>query len=157
MRVYNGERLEIAYHQISVFWAGIESPFSDWDQRHVDQGFTWRKDAVGIMTISDSGLINTGINKNNKIYDDAKRVLILPFSVQGGKGVEVSTIISGYDVAIADGIYNLLIQLGVDEDGVDWCWFSFLDPDITGGTPRYIKVDDQIKNKTDFIMEARPA
>jgi hypothetical protein len=154
MEKQSKKELEVAYRQISVFIKGTENPFSNWTKEHIDQGFTWRSDAIGFMTINQSGKIKIDVDSMNKINESALRAYILPFNIHGSKGIEIATIIDGYGIIIPDGEYSLLFQIGTENKEKDWCSFSFIKSSELDSTPRIIRADPEITKRDSFILKA---
>ncbi len=154
---FNGKELEIAYQQISIFNYGVEKPFSNWTADHIAQGFTLRTEAIGIMTLNQAGRIKTNIDKNESILDEAKRIYIFPFQVNGGRGIEIATIVEGFPIEIEDGKYSLLIQLGEISTEMEWCCFSFCNYNQNSMQPKIIRADMNITKRSNFLLKANPA
>ena len=47
-----------SYSQVSVFMAKLDSPFNDWEQEHVEQGFAWREGSVSFATLEEAGTLH---------------------------------------------------------------------------------------------------
>lgn len=43
--------LDISYSQLAVFQKGMENPFNDWEDTHVNQGFAWRPGSVSFGSL----------------------------------------------------------------------------------------------------------
>jgi hypothetical protein len=41
-------KLSILYSQLAIFSADLAQPYNDWNERHVAQGFSWRRSRRGI-------------------------------------------------------------------------------------------------------------
>ena len=52
--------LDISYSQLVVFQKGMENPFNDWENTHVDQGFAWRPGSVSFwFTTCRRGILDS--------------------------------------------------------------------------------------------------
>ena len=47
-----------SYSRVAVFRAGLEKPFNDWEQDHLDQGFAWREGSVSFATLEEGGTLH---------------------------------------------------------------------------------------------------
>lgn len=145
--------LNVSYRQFSIFNADIENPFSNWTDKHVEQGFTYRDNIIGIMTINENCNLDIKLNKDSIIYDNSIRGYIFPFSVNSNEVIEVASISDSFQVSIAKGQYSLIIQLQEN----DKCIISFVDNSIINDNIRIVKADESIKRTNDLILQAEEA
>ena len=146
--------LEVLYSQIAVFHAGLESPFNDWTQMHVDQGFSWRPESVSFRTLNESGKARIYVMKPNHwaLRSDSVRAIQVPFTVPESNLVEIASIIESKIVEIASGSYELLFETGLEEIGRMWCQFSFVRN--KNPTARILKADEQLKVPEHLLLGA---
>ncbi len=149
--------LVISYRQFSIFNNGLENPFSNWAKEHIAQGFTFRNDAIGIMTINQNGILHVSCNNNETIHEESKRIYKFPFNIRGGHGVEISSITDGSIYMIPDGEYCVLIQLLNISDDEEKCTISFITSVKKIISPEVLKADDEITKRKNFLLEAETA
>jgi len=149
--------LEVFYSQIAVFHAGLDSPFNDWTQMQVDQGFSWRPESVSFRTLNESGKARIYITRPNHfaLRSDSIRAIQVPFAVPESNLVEIASIIESKIVEVASGSYELLFETGLEEIGRMWCQFSFVRNE--NPTPRILKADEQLKVPEDLLLAAELA
>ena len=106
--------LEVSYSQISLFCSGVENPFNDWEERHVSQGFSWRRGSVSFRTLKEGGTHDIEIivvDKIGSISPDAVRVIEVPFDVQGDGSVEIASIGDGKSLILPVGEFLLRCEM----------------------------------------------
>ena len=148
--------LDISYKQFAICNYNEEKPFSDWTEKHVEQGFTLRPQAIGIMTFEADCRLDVRIDMTNNFLENYSRIFVFPFEVKGNKGVEVASIGSSIDYNIPDGEYSLIIQLLEKVDSTS-CILSFVNKSELDNTPRVVKADNVIIRKVDLILDAKEA
>ncbi|MEO7590107.1 MAG: competence protein ComJ, partial [Byssovorax sp.] len=89
--------LFVSYSQVSVFTAGLGSPFNDWEQEHVDQGFAWREGSVSFATLEETGTLHCEavVADPWRPHPEAERAIRVPFNVAGDGSVEIASISDG--------------------------------------------------------------
>src|SRR3989338_926202 len=149
-------QLPFSHSQIAIFQTGLENPFNDWKDSHVEQGFAWRVGSVSFATLREGGTIDVeaAAKKTWSIDSAADRIIRVPFVVSE-PGVEVASIISGQALDIAPGSYSLYFETGEKKDTATWCRCTFV-PD-ENPTPEIIKADKGLKPRAMFDMHADPA
>lgn len=150
-------RVPVFYSQLAVFAYGMSSPFNDWEEQHVRQGFTWREGSVSFAVpgfVSEVDLEVT-LGRNTAPSRSMRRAIVVPFHVAGGCGVEVGSIAQTFEVEIPDGEYGLLFELAY-EHGSDLAGarFSFAEK---CDAPRIIENDSTLSAVGGFLMRASPA
>ena len=148
-----------SYSQVSVFTAGLENPFNDWEQEHVEQGFSWREGSVSFATLEESGTLHC-----EAVVADAwcpragaARAIQVPFSVALGDGVEIASISDG--VVFKLGLLGsclLVFETWVDEHADMHVLLSFV-PHQGAVTPAILKADSALRPPAKLRMMARPA
>lgn len=76
--------LDVSYAQIAVCGSSLESPFNEWTDKHVAQGFAWRPGRVSFRTLEESGRQMVTIvvaEPVGPVRPDAVRVIDVPFEV----------------------------------------------------------------------------
>ena len=89
--------LFVSYSQVAVFTAGLDHPFNDWEQEHVDQGFAWREGSVSFATLEEASALHCEavVADGWRPHPEAERAIRVPFSVAGGDSVEIASISDG--------------------------------------------------------------
>ena len=151
--------LEISYNQVAVFDAQMDSPFNDWTDEHVAQGFAWRPGSVSFGTLKNSGPLMVGVF-HTKTFDEtssnANRVIIVPFSVPEHGGIDVASIASSFSLKLRPGEYELTFEHGRNADQQDWANFYFRA--VTAPVAaKVIRADAELSPPADLIMTAEPA
>jgi hypothetical protein len=149
-------QLPFSHSQIAVFQGDLENPFNDWEDTHVDQGFSWREGSVSFSTLTDGGTIDVEVvvKKAWSIDRAADRIIRVPFLVSE-TGVEVASIISGQTLDIAPGTYSLYFETGMKENAMAWCRCTFV-PDKSPA-PEILKADKILRPRAELDMHANPA
>ncbi|WP_312239072.1 competence protein ComJ [Stenotrophomonas sp.] len=104
--------LYVSYSQLCVFSKGMETPFNDWSDRNISQGFSWRSSSVSFMTILDEGKCEVKMFVDEPITDlgvDVVRAFRVPFSTSNG-GVEIASISDGVPIELSPGSYALQVE-----------------------------------------------
>ena len=86
----------VSYSQFSVFAAGLERPFNDWEQEHVDQGFAWREESVAFATLEEAGTLHCeALTADSWLsHPQTVRAIRVPFRVDG-ESIEIASISDG--------------------------------------------------------------
>ena len=120
--------LSVSYNQVAVFASNLETPFNDWQDQHVAQGFSWRENSVSFRTLNEFGScsIEIGLSECHPRSDDVIRAIRVPFSVPADGKIEIGSIGDSVPLSIAPGAYALLFQiLEVRPDGTEVIRLSF--------------------------------
>ncbi|WP_047154055.1 competence protein ComJ [Aneurinibacillus tyrosinisolvens] len=156
------QELTISYSQIAIFNKGMDTPFSDWKDEHVKQGFAWREGTVSFGTLADDTCeIEVSLNDEVNASEQAVRSIVVPFQV-GEKGVTVSSILSKqYDFDIPHGIYELLFEAVPLEppsaNGMFKVRYVFRFTPSAAPKQRVIKHDAELSPPEELVMKAEPA
>ncbi|MBA2174875.1 competence protein [Halobacillus locisalis] len=147
---------DILYSQIAVFQYGLENPFNDWNDTHVNQGFAWRKGSVSFGTMSDDEecKITVRVSDVKEVDTDAIRAITVPFYISN-KGIEVGSIIETKAIDIEQGMYELLFTVQRLGNGLDHYTFSFMKND--NPLAKIIKADEELNPPSVLVMNAEPA
>jgi hypothetical protein len=147
-----------SYSQISVFAAGLGTPFNDWEQVHVDQGFAWRADSVSFATLEEAGTVHCeALIRDMWIpFPEAERAIRVPFMV-GGNSIEIASISDATVIEVsAVGACALVFETWVDGRFEMQARFTFVPHEGTVA-PAVLKADKALKPPTELRMVARPA
>jgi Competence protein J (ComJ) len=109
--------LFVSYSQVSVFTAGLDKPFNDWEPEHVDQGFAWREGSVSFATLEEAGALHGEVVVADtwRPHPEAKRAIQVPFRVTGDDSIEIASISDGVVFKLgALGSYQLVFETWVD-------------------------------------------
>lgn len=116
--------ITVLYSQVIVCNALMESPYNDWSNEHVAQGFSWRPGSVSFEPAEDGGkcYIELIVNEELAIDENAERVIIVPFTVLPPGIVELSGIAEYRRLDIPPDTYSLRYETG-HRNGDMWCRF----------------------------------
>jgi hypothetical protein len=150
--------LDVSYNQVSVFDAKLDSPFNDWADEHVAQGFAWRPGSVSFGTLENAGTLAVDVFRSKEFEESstASRIIVVPFSVPDHGLIEVASIASGVSLELPPGEYELTFEHGIDTDGQMWATFYFRLVD-TPATPRVLRADAELSPPPALVMSAPPA
>lgn len=144
--------LHVSHRQVAVFAAELENPFSEWNGRHVAQGFAWRPHTVSFRTFDDGPLAVTATRRPDDEPSLAPaRVIRVPFEVPADGQVKVATRASAKELHLPGGHYDLTFEHGLEAEG-QWCRLLFVacpvsreaavlcaDAELYPGTPLLMK------------------
>ncbi|WP_066172200.1 competence protein ComJ [Bacillus marinisedimentorum] len=147
---------DILYSQLAVFQYGLENPFNDWNDTHVNQGFAWREGSVSFGTLSNDEecKITVRVTDKKEVDTDAIRAIAVPFYISK-KGIEVGSIMETIAIDIEEEMYELLFAVKRLENGLGHYSFSFIKN--TNPTVNIIKVDEELNPPSVLVMNAEPA
>lgn len=146
----------ILYSQLAIFQYGLENPFNDWNDTHVNQGFAWREGSVSFGTFFDDEecKITVRVSDKKEVDTDAIRAISVPFYISN-KGIEVGSIMETKAIAIEEGMYELLFTVQRLENGVGHYSFVFIRND--NPMAKVIKADEELNPPPVLVMNAEPA
>jgi Competence protein J (ComJ) len=146
---------DILYSQIALFQFGIENPFNDWNETHVDQGFAWRDGSVSFGTLSSDVdcKITVNIMEKIEIEHDIIRAIVVPFKVKKG-GIEIGSVMETITIDIPEGTYELLFT-AKSVNNKECYTFSFIENENPNA--KVLRADDELNLPTSLLMEATPA
>lgn len=147
---------DIFYSKIAVFQYGLENPFNDWNDTHVNQGFAWRKGSVSFRTITDDEecKISVRVTDKKEVDRDATRAITVPFYISH-KGIEVGSIMETKAIDIEEGMYGLLFTVQRLGNGLDHYSYAFIKND--NPMAKIIKADEELNPPSVLEMNAEPA
>lgn len=149
-------KLGILYTTIAVIQP--KEKLNDWNDIHVNQGFSWRATSVSFGTLSDESECEVSVSVSDEvtINENAIRVITVPFLV-GLDGVEVISIADSQQIDIEKGMYELVFSSiqAADNNGIDKYEFIFIKNN--NPTPKIIKTDGGLNPPEELLMEAYPA
>ena len=149
--------LYVSYSQLAVFAVGLDQPFNDWSPRHVAQGFAWRQESVSFRFPEWDANTTVTVSIRDKAPDeiDGMWAVRVPFSLVGGRGVEVASISDSFDVAeLADGTYDLYYAVSAEDPRT--CELVFV-PVRESLPPSVLVAGDGLEPESPLLMEADPA
>lgn len=151
-------RIQVAYTQLAVFDAQLASPFNDWTDAHVAQGFSWRPGSVSFATLDGSGPLKLRVIAST-LFDEqsslGERVIRVPFRVPEHGEIEVGSVGDSAQVALKPGEYDLVFEHG-HEDGEMWANLYFAGV-LSTSPPRIIRADSELHPAEALLMQAEPA
>ncbi len=150
--------IEIAYAQLAVFDATLASPFNDWTDAHVRQGFAWRPGSVSFRTLDSAGSLAVEVLRD-QIYESksrAQRVIVVPFTIPEHGNIEVASIGSGACFHLPPGEYELTFEHGRNVDGRLWAGLYFVRTEKPV-LARILRADADLSPPAVLLMTANPA
>ncbi len=166
--------LPIFYRTLTIHQADLASPFNNWRQEHIRQGFTWRPGSVSFGTLDPDTITESLLVELNDSYTPsrtARRVIKVPFEV-GSAGVEVTSPVSySWTLAIPPGQYTIFFAIEPDDtatqetyagasqaaDAEAWRYHLTLVPTPEPATAEIIRADKELDPPATLLMEAEPA
>jgi hypothetical protein len=151
--------LNVLYSQIAIFDGAIERPFSMWTDRHVNQGFAWRKGSVSFATIASGGChcVDVELRSENAAPSaEALRIIEVPFEVPPSGAIRIASIADEVSLELPGGSYSLRFEcfaVGSDaEPRIKLVFAPKADPEF-----RIVLADEEISASGDLLVEAEPA
>jgi len=150
--------LEVSYTQVAVFDSLLVSPFNDWTDAHIAQGFAWRPGSVSFGTLDSGGQLRVEVTQTpvNAGASTAERIISVPFRVPDHGAIEVASIGSSVALELPGGEYDLTFEHGRDRAGAMWAHLHFRRVDKRAA-PRVLRSDPELKVPEEFVMVAEPA
>ena len=150
--------LDVSYSQIAVFGARVEAPFSDWTDRHVNQGFAWRHESVSFRTVQEGGpheVVVAITGRVGAVSADAVRVIDVPFEVPPEGVLEIASIADSAEIAVPPGMYLLRCEFLRPQAATAGVRLSF----ASGDEPvfRVVLADGELSPEADLLTSAEPA
>ncbi len=145
----------IYYSQISVFRSEFKNPFNDWQEEHVNQGFSWRPGSVSFKTLDEEGEITLYYSKKTSFEIDINTIrgIRVPFEITGEGLVEISSITESIPLKFQPGSYNLFYESGIKPS--PWIKFTFiLNEQVKADV---FKCDKGLNPQEPFLMSANEA
>ncbi|WP_257958653.1 competence protein ComJ [Bacillus sp. V3-13] len=152
----------MSYSQITVFNEGLENPFSDWTDAHLDQGFVWRQGSVSFGALSDFHCeVEVALGGKAAASDQAVRSIAVPFTV-GNNGVTIASILSNeLNFAIPAGTYELLFEAIPLEEPTENGLFKvrYIFKFVASDNPkaRILKHDEELSPPDQLVMTGEAA
>ncbi|MDB4988028.1 MAG: hypothetical protein JWN04_3206 [Myxococcaceae bacterium] len=145
--------LHVSHRQVTVFAAHLDSPFSEWNGRHVAQGFAWRRESVSFRTFDDGPLSITAVRKPEaESAPTATRIIRVPFEVPENGQLKVASHKSIKELHLPSGMYDLTFAHGLDIEG-QWCTLTF-SACATASEPAVLRADAELHPATPLLMKA---
>lgn len=149
--------LEVTHGQIAIFDARLATPFNDWTDAHVQQGFAWRPGSVSFATLDDGQLTVTVAPPTAPLDDDTvERAIRVPFTVPAHGDVEVATIVDAVRLQLEPGEYALTFRHGQSSPDDLWVTLTF-EPVATAVKAEVLRADPTLRPPAVLLMSARPA
>jgi hypothetical protein len=150
--------LSVSHSQIAVFGGALAQPFSMWSERHVNQGFVWRKGTVSFRTIADGRhLVEVIVTaKNIDLSSEAVRVIQVPFEGPSSGSIEIASIADAFPLDLPFGMYALRFECfrldGCLEPRIRLIFFRRADPRF-----EVLRADADLSITGEFLHTASPA
>jgi hypothetical protein len=148
--------IDIFYSQLAVFQSGLENPYNNWNDIHLNQGFVWREGSVSFGTLFDDeeGKITVRVTDKFELDNDVIRAITVPFYI-GNKGIEVGSVMKTTAFDLEKGMYELVFTIKQLDNESRHYSFDF----IKSNNPKanVIKADEELNPPTVLLMKAEPA
>lgn len=151
--------VEVSYAQLAVFDARLVTPFNDWSDAHVGQGFSWRPGSVSFATLDTSGPMTVRVDRSGAHSTTeglVERAIRVPFTVPAHREVEISTISETVSIEIEGGAYALTFCHGRTLGGAMWASLVF-EPAEAEVKPAILRADGALIPPAEFLMNAEGA
>ena len=140
MQLLASFKLSSNYSSLNISDASCENPYPEWTQQQVEQGFSWCPRSVAFGLLIDCGEVRVEVWRADdvSITPQAKRAIVVPFTVGPAAQVVVSDLVDGQAVSVPEGFYALVYEIGYNDENVVyndvgqvmainmWCRFSFI-------------------------------
>lgn len=147
---------DILYSQIAVFNYGLDNPYNDWNDIHVQQGFCWREGSVSFGTISNDVECRITVKLAEKIEldKDISRAIVVPYEVKD-QGIEIGSIMETVAFDIPRGRYELLFTAKRIDIELEQYTVMF----VKANKPRarILVADEDLSVSEELLMDARAA
>lgn len=147
---------DVMYSQIAVFKYGLDNPYNDWNDIHIQQGFSWREGSVSFGTLSDNIECKVTVKLAEKIECDKEviRAIVVPFKLEK-EGIEIGSIMETIAIDIPEGSYELLFTVKKLDFKNEQYSITFVKCD--NPIPRILIADEVLNAPEELLMEAKPA
>jgi hypothetical protein len=148
-------RLGILYTTIAVIQPNED--FNDWNDTHINQGFSWRPASVSFGTLNDNPECEVIVKTGNILEENstAIRSIVVPFTV-GLDGIEIASIADSQPLELPEGHYQLVFNaISNKQDSLDTYEFIFIKSQ--NPSARILKADEQLSPPEVLLMDASPA
>lgn len=150
--------LTVSYSQIAIFGSTLAQPFSMWSERHLNQGFVWRKGTVSFRTIADGRhLVEVIVTaKDIDLSSEAVRVIRVPFEWPSSGSIEIASIADAFPLDLPFGMYALRFECfrldGCLEPRIRLIFFK-------GADPRFevLRADADLSLTGELLLTSSPA
>ena len=152
-------KVDVSYSQIAVFCSSTNQPFNDWTQKHVDQGFAWRKCSVSFRTLVEFGMHSVEVvilDYLPEVSSNVLRAIDVPFDIEKDSDISIASIADSALFGLLHGSYALRCEfLGLDCDGFQKVRLLFARHDI----PHFsiAKGDKDVSESVELIKFANAA
>ena len=158
MNVEENFALDISYSQLVVFQKGIENPFNDWEDTHVNQGFAWRPGSVsfGSLLADEESFIQINTKSRVEIGKNSIRAIVVPFEITGNC-IMVASVTQEIEVNIPSGTYELVFNVipRNSKHRLNKYELSFIEN--KNPKAKILLADKMLNPPEQLLMEAKPA
>jgi hypothetical protein len=149
-------QLDVSHSQVAVFHASLSSPFNNWTELHVRQGFAWRKGSASFRTIADGRhAIDVIVQARRDVAPQAVRVIEVPFEVSDDGIVQVASISDEVSTCVPCDTYMLRFECFGPKDHVAptirLVFTPSRDPKF-----RIVRADDELSVMDELVVTAEP-
>lgn len=142
----------ISSSQICVVDPALATPFNDWSDRHVQQGFAWRPGSVSFAVGADCLQLHVAVFRASSKPElaEASTAIRVPFEVPLGGEIEVTSVSEGFFALIAPGHYDLYCVLREQQLDLTFAERVYQDAEV-------LISSDLARPQPKYLMEADPA
>lgn len=150
--------LDISYSQLVVFQKGIENPFNDWENTHVDQGFAWRPGSVsfGSLLADEESLIQINTKSQVGISKNSIRAIVVPFEITDNC-IIVGSFTQEIEVNVLNGTYELVFNVIPRNSKHKFNKYELSFIEHKNPKARILLADKMLNPPEQLLMEAKPA
>ena len=158
MNVEENFALDISYSQLVVFQKGIENPFNDWEDTHVNQGFAWRPGSVsfGSLLADEESLIQINTKSQVGISKNSIRAIVVPFEITQNC-IIVASVTQEIKVNVLNGTYELVFNVIPRSSKHRFNIYVLSFAEHKNPKPRILLADKMLNPPNQLLMEAKPA
>jgi competence protein J (ComJ) len=130
-----------------------------WTDRHVNQGFAWRKGSVSFRTIAGGSrhLVDVIVTSGDvDLSPEAVRIIQVPFEVPSTGSIDIASIADAYPLNLPSAMYALRFECFRPEGGlepkVNLIFIRRDDPKF-----EVLRADTELSLTGDLLLTASPA
>ncbi|WP_170105285.1 competence protein ComJ [Desmospora activa] len=161
-RDWSIQEITISYSQLAVFNSEIKTPYPDWTEDHVRQGFAWMDGSVSFGALSDSTCeIWVRIAERVVENDDAIRSIIVPFTAWDETISVASVLSTELQYEVPQNRYELVFHaIPLEQDsgsGLYRVRYELVFVPSDSPQARILKQDAALSSPDSLVMVAEPA
>ena len=164
MQLLASFKLFSQYSSVDMSDASCENSYHKWTQQQVEQGFSWYPRSVAFGLLIDCGEVRVEVWRADdvSITPQAKRAIVVPFTVGPAAQVVISDLVNGQAVSVPEGFYALVYEIGYNDEDVVyhdvgqvmainmWCRFSFIPAESLQA--KVLRADPELSHTYPLVM-----